>query len=84
MWSAVDLIPCSLIATQFFDFSDKPKNQARPQLSVSDDPGDYTVPEGRALGRPHNLNWLQKMDELEEAEGEDVFGQVPAGKIIME
>jgi len=42
----------------------------------------YKVPETRAAGRPHELGWL---DMLEDEDEQDMrFGKVPAGRIISE
>ena len=44
----------------------------------------YTVPKERAAGRPHNLGWLDILNDKEN-DGVDLrLGKVPPGRIIME
>lgn len=66
---------------QDFGGNSKPKNKVQP--SPFDDAGEYVVPKDRSLGRPHNMSWLQSLDEMEEEE-DGVFGQVAPGEIIFE
>ena len=62
----------------------KPKNRGRDMpTSLSNDSSVYTVPKERSAGRPHNLGWLNYLDEMEDEE-DGVFGQSEAGKIIMD
>jgi len=70
--------------TSFFqDFGGNSKPKNKIQASPFDDSGEYIVPKGRSLGRPHNMNWLESLDEMEDAE-DGVFAQVPPGRIIFE
>lgn len=42
----------------------------------------YKPPDVRAMGRPHELGWLEKLDKPEEDWVR--LGEVPAGRIIAE
>ena len=54
----------------------KPKTTA----ADNDEDGVYQVPSARAAGRPHDLGWL---DMLEDEKDENMrLGKVPAGEII--
>jgi hypothetical protein len=63
--------------------SSKPKNQGRDLPSPLTDKSVYVPPKERAAGRPHNLGWLNYLDEMEDTEV-GVFGQSAPGQIIME
>ena len=63
--------------------SNKPKNRGREFPSPLNDKSVYVPPKERAAGRPHNLGWLQYLDDMEDVE-EGVFGQSPSGEIIMD
>jgi hypothetical protein len=57
----------------------------RRGTSSNDEVGDfYTVPKERAAGRPHNLGWLDLLND-NEGDGVDLrLGKVPPGRIIVE
>jgi hypothetical protein len=59
------------------------RKELRSEPVVENKP--YKAPEERALGRPHELGWLELLDDDEEIKAETaVFGQVKPGRIIME
>ena len=44
----------------------------------------YTVPKERAAGRPHNLGWLDILNDTDNDGADLRLGKVPPGRIIME
>jgi hypothetical protein len=59
----------------------------RRNSNQNDEVGDfYAVPKERAAGRPHNLGWLDLLnDEEQSSDGTNMrLGRVPPGRIIME
>lgn len=60
----------------FFNFGSSPTPS--PALS----PDSYKVPEARAAGRPHELGWLDVLNEKAADEEKFQLGKVPAGRII--
>jgi hypothetical protein len=66
------------------NFGQSPQSPSRSSTSGTSDSesGDYyKVPNERAAGRPHNLGWL---DVLNDDEQKLQFGKIPPGKVIME
>lgn len=59
-------------------------NQQQTESTSSEEGGGYyKVPKERAVGRPHNLGWLETLKNR--ADQRDLrLGKVPAGKIIKE
>lgn len=65
------------------------KNNAAGSAPLRTNPveevGDfYTVPKERAAGRPHNLGWLDLLNDSENSGTDLRLGKVPPGRIIME
>lgn len=62
-----------------FNFGGQP--QAQPQSDPTEQVGEtYKVPDARAAGRPHELGWL---DFLEDSKDENMrLGKIPPGQII--
>jgi hypothetical protein len=59
----------------------------RRNANLNEEVGDfYTVPKERAAGRPHNLGWLDLLnDDEKSSDGVDLrLGKIPPGRIIME
>lgn len=70
----------------FFNFGgDQAAAAPEPKLPAKEaSSGErYKVPQVRALGRPHELGWLDLLKEEKEAE-EQRLGRVPAGQILVE
>ncbi|GKY93268.1 hypothetical protein MPSEU_000294300 [Mayamaea pseudoterrestris] len=74
----------------FFDFGDKPLARLFSMEDDSlefmrseptDDDEDYKVPPLRALGRPHELGWLELLDE-ETQDSNNKLNTIPAGTIV--
>jgi hypothetical protein len=64
----------------FFNFGGASSKPVTPKTDNSK--GTYKVPDARAAGRPHDLGWL---DLLDEEKNESLrFGKVSPGQIIME
>jgi hypothetical protein len=72
----------------FFNFGPPPKPSASfapPVVSANDNDGDvYKVPKERAAGRPHNLGWLDLLNDGTEKDDSMKLGKIPPGRIIVE
>jgi hypothetical protein len=67
----------------FFNFGGDTKPKvAQPKKK---DTSTYKVPKARAAGRPHNLGWLELLDDEKKDEGDGLrLGKVAPGRIISE
>jgi hypothetical protein len=67
----------------FFNFGgDAKKAAVEPKKKET---STYKVPKARAAGRPHELGWLELLDDEKKDEGDGLrLGKVPPGRIISE
>jgi hypothetical protein len=66
----------------FFNFGGEPKKDVAPKKAETT---TYTVPKARAAGRPHELGWLELLDDEKKDAGESLrLGKVAPGRIISE
>ena len=61
----------------------KPKNNVQNSSPFVEYTGDYQVPQERAMGRPHELGWLELLDE-NKSSGDGVLDAMTPGRIIFE
>jgi hypothetical protein len=67
-----------------FDFGARPRPTTAPPKPAAEQTEEgeyYQVPKARAAGRPHELGWLNLLDEEDEVESLRL-GKVPPGRII--
>jgi hypothetical protein len=63
---------------------DSRKSQSEPEKPKTEI-STYKVPKARAAGRPHELGWLELLDDEKKDEGDGLrLGKVPPGRIISE
>jgi hypothetical protein len=64
----------------FFNFGGDAKKDVAPKKEEV----TYNVPKARAAGRPHELGWLELLDDEKKDEESLRLGKVPPGRIISE
>jgi hypothetical protein len=63
----------------FFNFGGEEKKVVKPVVKEG---ATYKVPPARAAGRPHDLGWLQLLDDEKTTDENLRLGKVPPGRII--
>lgn len=58
------------------------RSEPKPKPVVKDEVTKYTVPKARSAGRPHDLGWLELLDDEQTKDDKLRLGNVPPGKII--
>lgn len=66
---------------RLFNFGKPEEPAAKPRSDPKEDNGYYKVPQARAMGRPHELGWLEELKKHTK-DASMRLGKVPPGRII--
>jgi len=72
--------PLDVLTNIFDSFAEIGEKNLRTEPTFEEDNAPYTVPKERAIGRPHDMGWLEKLNAKEEVQGRSK--EVVPGRII--